>query len=170
MYKTPRYFTYKEIINNKCTEHCTVLHKNIPPVEQKVTPFPSLRCKIQAYMDEQREEKVFQWGNSFQFSTPPVTQTNPRKRAPGKIRVRWSNKARYNPTKMTRPKTLDLSVTDMDMMDSDSGGTIFSQIVQWIWTEQCFSFASNPLYIPHPKSQTRQMEIGLGNKQKHRNQ
>ena len=92
------------------------------PWSKKVTPFPSLRCKIQVYMDEQRDEKVIQWGNAFQFPTHPVTQstqTNLRKSAPGKIRVRWSNKARYNPTKMKRPNTLDLPVTSMDTMDSD---------------------------------------------------
>ena len=40
-----------------------------------VTPFPSLRCKIQAYKDEQRDKKVLQWTDSFQFPTHPVTQT-----------------------------------------------------------------------------------------------
>ena len=28
------------------------------PWSKKVTPFPSLRCKIQAYQDDQRNEKV----------------------------------------------------------------------------------------------------------------
>ena len=89
---------------------------------KKVTPFSSLRCKIQAYKDEQRDEKVLQWCNSFQFPTHPLTQTtqaNPRKRAPGKIRARWSIKARYNPMKTKRPNTLELPVTDMDTVDSD---------------------------------------------------
>ena len=37
------------------------------PWNKKVTPFLSLRCKIQAYKDEQRDKKVLQWGNSFQL-------------------------------------------------------------------------------------------------------
>ena len=86
---------------------------------KKMTPFSSLRCKIQVYKDEQRDEKVLQWGNSLQVSTPPVTQTNLRKRAPGKIRARSSNKARYNPMNMKRPNTLDLPVTNMDTADSE---------------------------------------------------
>ena len=89
------------------------------PWSKKVTPFPSQRCKIQAYKDDQRDRKVLQWVNTFQFSAPPVTQTNPRKRAPGKIRARWSNKARYNPMKTKRPNTPDLPVTNMATMDSD---------------------------------------------------
>ena len=91
------------------------------PWSKKVTPFPSLRSKIQAYKDKQRD-KVIQWANSFQFPTHPVTQitqTNPRKRASGKIRARWSIKARYNPTNTKRPNTLDLPITNMDMTDSD---------------------------------------------------
>ena len=86
---------------------------------KRVTPFPSLRCKIQAYKDDQRNKKILQWDNSFQFSAPPVTQTNPRKRTPGKVRARWSNKARYYPMKTKRPNTPDLPETNMDMMDSD---------------------------------------------------
>ena len=89
------------------------------PWSKKVTPFPSLRCKIQAYQDNQRNEKVLQWGSTFQFSAPPVTQTKPRKRVPGKIRTRWSNKARYNPMKRKRPNTQDVPVTNMDMTDLD---------------------------------------------------
>ena len=89
------------------------------PWSKKVTPFPSLRCKIQAYNDNQGYEKVLQWGNTFQFSAPSVTQTNTRKRVPGKRRARWSNKARYNPMKMKRPNTPDLPVPNMDTMDSE---------------------------------------------------
>ena len=89
------------------------------PWSKKVAPFPSLRCKLQAYTDKQRDERVLQWDNSFQFSAPPATQTNLRKRAPSKIRARWSNKARYNPMKMKRLNTLDLPVANMDTTDSD---------------------------------------------------
>ena len=41
---------------------------------KKVTTFPSLRHNIQAHKD--RNERVLQWGNTFQFSAPSVTQTN----------------------------------------------------------------------------------------------
>ena len=44
-------------------------------------------------------------GNTFQFLAPPVTQTNPKKRVPGKVRARWSNEARYNPI-MKKPNTI----------------------------------------------------------------
>ena len=50
------------------------------PWSKKVTPFPCLRHKVQTYQDNQGSEKVLQWGNTFQFSACPVTQTNPRKR------------------------------------------------------------------------------------------
>ena len=91
----------------------------ITPWSKKVMPFLSLRCKIQVYQDDQRSKKVLQWGNTFQFSAPPVTQTNPRKRAPGKIRARWSNMAIYNPMKTKRPNTPETSLTKMDMTDMD---------------------------------------------------
>ena len=52
---------------------------------KKMTPFPSLRHKIQAYQDDQRSEWVLPWnsGYTFQFSDPPVTQNNASKRVPG---------------------------------------------------------------------------------------
>ena len=43
---------------------------------KNITPFPSPRHKIQAYQDDWRNEEVLQWGITFQFSAPPVTQTN----------------------------------------------------------------------------------------------
>ena len=116
--------------------------------EGDTLPLPGMQ--IQAYKDEQRDEKVLQWGNSFQFSTPPVTQTNPRKGTPGIIRARWSNNARYNPTKMKRPNTLDLPVTNMDMTDSDKAKCHFqSKCAKDL--DLCVSFASNLLSIPHPR-------------------
>ena len=92
------------------------------PWSKKVTPFPYLRCKIQAYKDEQRDEKVLQWTISFLFPIHPVTkttQTNPGKMASGKIRARWSIKARYKPMRPKRPNTLDLALTNTDMMGSN---------------------------------------------------
>ena len=43
---------------------------------KKVTPFPCMRYKIQAYQDDKRSETVLPWnnGNTFQFSAPPMTQ------------------------------------------------------------------------------------------------
>ena len=54
-------------------------------MEQKGDTFLLPEIKLQAYKDDQRDEKVLQWGNTFHFSAPPATQINPRKRAPGKI-------------------------------------------------------------------------------------
>ena len=53
---------------------------------KKVTPFSSLRHKIQTYHGDKRSERVLPWnnGNTFQFSAHPIMQNNPRKRAPGK--------------------------------------------------------------------------------------
>ena len=78
------------------------------PWNKKVTPFFSLRCKIQAFKDDQRDEKVLQRVHAFQFLAPPVTQTNPQKRAPGKFR-----------TKIKRPNTPNLPMTNMDTTDSN---------------------------------------------------
>ena len=74
---------------------------------KKVIPFPSLRCKIQTYQDNKRKETELLWniGNIFQLSAPPMMSRNPRKRTPGKIRARQSSKSRYNPMKMRRPNT-----------------------------------------------------------------
>ena len=58
-------------------------------------------------------------GNTFQFYVPPMTQDNPRKRDPGKIRARWSNKSRYNPIKPKRPNTPETMMTKLDTIDID---------------------------------------------------
>ena len=87
-------------------------------MEQKSDIFPLPEMQNSS-IQGQRDEKVLQWGNSFQFSTPLVIQTKPRKGASGKIRAKWSNKARYNPMKMKRSNTLDLPVTNMDTMHPD---------------------------------------------------
>ena len=70
---------------------CTMESMTFTLWSKKVTPFPSLRCKIQVYKDEQKEHKVLQWTNAFQFSTSLDSQntlSNLRKRNPGKIRAR----------------------------------------------------------------------------------
>ena len=110
-----RIYTYRK--------HHTMESKIFSPWSKKVIHFPSLRHNIQAYQDDQRSERVLPWvnnGNTFQFSAPPETQTNPRRRDPGKIRSRWSNKARYNPIKTKRPNTPDTSVTNMDTTETDT--------------------------------------------------
>ena len=86
-----------------------------------MTPFPSLRHKIQVYQDDKRSERAFPWnnGNAFQFSVPPMMQNNPGKRAPGKIRVRWSKKSRYNPMKTKRPNSPEITVNNLDTIDMD---------------------------------------------------
>ena len=77
------------------------------PWSKKVIPFPSLRCKIQAFQDDKRQEMALPWndGGTFQFSAPPKTPRNPRKRTTGKIRTRWLGKNRFNPIKTRRPNT-----------------------------------------------------------------
>ena len=57
-------------------------------------------------------------GNTFQFSTPPLPHNNPRKRAPGKIRARWSNKSRYNPMKAKWHNSPETTMTNLDTIDT----------------------------------------------------
>ena len=87
----------------------------------KVIPFPSLRRKIPAYQDAKRSKTVLAWsnGNTFQFAAPPMAQNNPRKRAPQKIRARWLNKSRYNPVKAKSPNTSEMTMTNLDTIDTD---------------------------------------------------
>ena len=88
---------------------------------KKVIPFPSLKRKIQANQDNKRSKTVVPWNNgyTFQFSAPFMIQNNPRKRAPGKIRARWSNKSRYNPMKTKRPNTPEMTMANFDTIDVD---------------------------------------------------
>ena len=105
------------------------------------------------------------WGNngdsSFQFFAPPVTQTNPGKRAPGKIRARWSNKTRYNPIKTKRSNTPETSVTNMDITDANKAKVPLSFKVCERFRPSC-SFCKQNVSHPHPKSHIGQMEIGGG--------
>ena len=91
------------------------------PWSKKVIPFPSLRCKIQAFQDDKRQEMALSWkdGSAFQFSAPPKMPRNPRKRTTGKIRTRWLGKNRFNPIKTRRPNTQETKVTDLDRIDTD---------------------------------------------------
>ena len=89
---------------------------------KKAVCFPSLRCKIQAYQDDKRNETALPWnsGSIFQFSAPPMTSQNPRKRAPGKIRAKWWSKSRYKPMKVRWSNTPEIKVTDLDAIDMDN--------------------------------------------------
>ena len=42
------------------------------PWSKKIIPFPSLRCKMQAFQDDNRQETALPWNSdsSFQFSAP----------------------------------------------------------------------------------------------------
>ena len=100
-----------------------------------------------------REVRVLPWsnsGNTFQFSAPPVTQNNPRKRAPGKIRARWSNKSRYNPMKTKRPNTPETSVTNMDTTDMDKMKVPLSVKVCERFGPSC-SFCKQNILHPSPQ-------------------
>ena len=82
-------------------------------------PFPSLCRKIQAFQDESRQTMA--WGNNNttpHFSTPPKPKHNPRKCAPGKTRIKWSNRRhRFIPIKMDRYNTHDSDSSDMNKLD-----------------------------------------------------
>ena len=132
------------------------------PWSKKVTPFPSLRSKIQAYQDDKRSERVLPWnnGNIFQFSAPPMMQNNPKKRSPGKIKARWSNKSRYNPMKAKRPNTLEMTMNNLDAIDTDKKVPLSAKVSNRFGL--FCSFCNWNVLHPHPRSQTGQMKIGLG--------
>ena len=73
-------------------------------------------------------------GKMFQCSAPPVTQNNPRKRVPHKIRARWSNKSRYNLTKAKRPNNLEMTMTNVNNIDTDKKVPLPDKGMQQIWT------------------------------------
>ena len=102
----------------------------LTPWNKKVIPFPFLRRKIQVYQDDKRSKMVLPWnnGNTFQFSAPHMTQNNPKKRAPGKIRARCSNKSRYNPMKAKRPNTPEMIMTNLDTIDKDKNVPLLVKI------------------------------------------
>ena len=93
---------------------------------KKVIPFPSLRCKIQAFWDDKRQEMALPWNDSsaFQLSAPPKMPRNPWKRTTGKIRTRWLGKNRFNPIKARRSYTQETKVTDLDRTNTDIKASI----------------------------------------------
>ena len=71
---------------------------------KSVILFPSLRCKIQAFKDD-NSKQVMTWnsGTMPQFSAPPKPYRSPRKCASGKVRTRWSNfNHQFNPIETNR--------------------------------------------------------------------
>ena len=81
--------------------------------------FPSLRRKIQAYKDNNKQVTMT-WDNGVmpQFSTPQKCSQNPRKHASGKIRNRWSRcNHQFNLIKTNRYNTLGAIPTDMNKID-----------------------------------------------------
>ena len=71
--------------------------------------------------------------------------------------------------KTNRANTLHFPVTNMDMMDSDKVKAPLSVKVCDRFGTMC-KFCKISASHPSPKNQTTQMKIGLGNKQKYRNQ
>ena len=89
------------------------------PWSKIVIPFPSLRLKIQAYK-ENNKQATMTWDNGVmpQFSAPQKPSQNPRKCASGKIRNRWSRCYHwFNPIKTNRYKTLNTNLMDMNKID-----------------------------------------------------
>ena len=103
-------------------------------------------------------------GNTFQFSAPQMTQTNPRKRAPGKIRARWSNKSRYNPMKTKRPNTPEMTVTNMDTRDMKKKVPLSVKVCK-MFGLSCSSCKQNILYIS-PQESDWSLDWGNINTQK----
>ena len=120
------------------------------PWSKKVTPFPSLSHKIQAYQDDKRRERVLQWnnGNMFQFSTPPMMQNNPRKRDPGKIRARWLNKSRCNPIKAKRPNTPEMTMNNLDTIDTDKKAPLSVKVCNRFGPSCSICKQNNPHPLP----------------------
>ena len=99
------------------------------PWSKKVIPFPSLRQKMQAFLDNKRQETTVPWsdGSAFQFPAPPKMPRNPRKRATGKIRTRWLGRNRFNPIKTRRLNTPDMKVSELDKIDTDIKAPILTK-------------------------------------------
>ena len=73
-----------------CKDH-TAESMIFSPWSKSPIPFPSLRLKIQAYKDNNKQATMT-WDNDVmpQFSAPQKPSQNPRKCTSGKIRNRWS--------------------------------------------------------------------------------
>ena len=101
-----------------CKDH-TVESTIFSPWRKSVIPFPSLRQKIQAYKDNNKQVTMT-WDDGVmpQFSTPQKPSQNPRNHASGKIRNRWSrHNHQFNPIKINRYITLNTNLMDMNKND-----------------------------------------------------
>ena len=124
----------------------------LTPWSKKVTPFPLPETAKFRHIRMVREvSKMLQLGNTFQFSAPPVTQTKPRNRATGKIRARWSNKARYNPMKTKRSNTPEISVINMDTWQTQTKWRCHFQLKCVKGLDHLVNFASSLFHIPYQK-------------------
>ena len=131
-----------------CKDH-TVESTIFTLCSKSVIPFPSLRCKTQAFKDDNRQQVMTSWNNSLtvQFSAPPKPSQNLRKHAIGKIRTRWSNcNHRFNPIKTNRYNTMNMKPIGMSNID----------IVQPIQRKACEHFDPTCSYCkheaPHPSA------------------
>ena len=87
---------------------------------KSMIPFPSLRCKIQAFQDDNSKQMIAQNSHmTLQFPAPPKPHQSPRKCTPGKTRTRWSNCNHwFNPIRTNRYNTLKTEPNDMDKIDT----------------------------------------------------
>ena len=86
---------------------------------KSLIPFPSLRCKIQAFQDD-NSKQMMTWNSGMmpQFSAPPRPHRSPRKCPPGKTRTRWSNcNHQFNPIKTNRYNTQDTEPNNMNKIN-----------------------------------------------------
>ena len=88
-------------------------------LSKSVIPFPSLRCKIQTFQnDNSKQMMTWNSGMKSQFSTPPNQHQSPRKYAPGKTRTRWSDCNHwFNPIRTNRYNTHDTEPNDMNKIN-----------------------------------------------------
>ena len=109
---------------------------------KSVIPFPSLRCKMQACKDNNKQQMMMPWNNGamVQFSVPPKPSQNSRESTIGKIRTRWSKRNhRFNPIKTNRYNTMNTKPTDMNKID----------IVQPTPRRACECFSPTCSYCKH---------------------
>ena len=107
-----------KVIYIYCKDH-TVESTVLSLWSKSVIPFPSLRCKIQAFQDDSSKQTMT-WHSSTmpQFFAPPRPHRSPRKCAPGKTRARWSNHNHwFNPFRTNRYNTHDTEPNDINKIN-----------------------------------------------------
>ena len=109
------------MVRDICT-HCkdhTVESTTFSLWSKSVIPVASLRWKIQAYKDDNKQVTMT-WDNGIMplFSTEQKPSQNSRKCALGKIRNRWSrHNHQFNPIKTNRYNTSGMNPMDMNKID-----------------------------------------------------